>query len=203
MAIYAILFVLKLAIEASASQASFSTAQLASARTNSDNSTAPFIFNTVASLLKQWPNTYHPNGHTIIPGTIAPFTLLYHARKDTLSPPPSPEWFAFDSEMSHAIMVPRAGPSYLSTFRTVRDIKIVYFDGMSAACGGSGWLDTQEVLIRGKGRDGTDDNINWHDDYGRAEKLCEWAETRDVEGFVRMNMGLSVKLASLIVVRCC
>lgn len=150
---------------------------------------APFIFNTLSSLLKQWPNTFHPNGHTMIPGTLAPFTLLYHARKDTLLPPPSPEWFAFDSEMSYAIIIPRSGPSYLSTYRTVRPTKILYFDGMSAAWG-AGWLDTQEVLIRGKGDKDTDGGVNWHDDYGRAEKLCEWSKTRGVDGFVRMNVGL-------------
>jgi hypothetical protein len=33
-------------------------------------------------------------------------------------------------------------------------------------------------------------DISMRDDYGRADKLCEWAKSRDVEGFVRMNAGL-------------
>lgn len=155
-----------------------------------EGSTASFVFNSLSSLLAVWPNTYHQNGHTIIPGTLAPFTLLYHARKDTTNPPPSPEWFAFDPEMSYAIMARRNGPTYLSTFRSVRPTRVIYFDGMSAAWGSTGWLDTQEVLLRGKGKNGTDDDINWNADYSRARRLCEWAATRNVEGFVRMNVGL-------------
>lgn len=155
-----------------------------------DNSTAPFVFNSLSSLLLQWPNSYHPNGHSIIPATIAPFSPLYHARKSAVVPPPSPEWFAFDPEMSNAIMAPRSGPTYLSTYRTTKSVKVLYFDGMSAALGGSGWLDTQEVLVKGKGSSDEDDWRLWFDDYGRLQRLCKWGVQRGIEGFVRMNTGL-------------
>lgn len=154
------------------------------------NSTAPFIFNSLSSLLQLWPNIYHHNGHTIIPGTLKPFTLLYHARKDT-DPPPSPEWFAFDAEMSHTIMVLRGGPTYLTTYRTTKHAKVLYFDGMSAAWG-TGWMDSQEVLLRGASAKGMKDKdeYRWMDDWGRAQKLCDWASSKNIEGFVRMNAGL-------------
>ncbi|GBE89557.1 predicted protein [Sparassis crispa] len=156
-----------------------------------DNSTAPFIFNSLASLLAQWPNTYHANGHTIITGVLEPFTLLYHARKDA-NLPPSPEWFAFDAEMSYGIMAGRGGQTYMLTYRNIRPMKIVYFDGMSASLSGTGWLDTQEVLIAGKGQNGEPDSIVWWDEYTRADKLCKWAIPRGVEGIVRMNAGFEV-----------
>lgn len=58
--------------------------------------TAPFIFDTVYSLLKQWPNTYGPNGHSIVAATIPLNTQLYHARPDG-KPPKVPTFFAFDA----------------------------------------------------------------------------------------------------------
>lgn len=58
-------------------------------------SEAPHYFASVYGLLQQWPNTFFPNGHTIAPGEIQPFTKLYHGRwGDEL--PPSPEWLTFD-----------------------------------------------------------------------------------------------------------
>jgi hypothetical protein len=71
---------------------------------------------------------------------------------------------------------------------TARTLQIIYLDGMSAAWG-SGWLDSQHMFIYGMSKNGSKDISMW-DDYGRADKLCEWAKSRDVEGFVRMNAGL-------------
>jgi hypothetical protein len=71
---------------------------------------------------------------------------------------------------------------------TARTLQIIYLDGMSAAWG-SGWLDSQHMFIYGMSKNGSKD-ISMRDDYGRADKLCEWAKSRDVEGFVRMNAGL-------------
>ncbi|KAF7311592.1 hypothetical protein MKEN_01061900 [Mycena kentingensis (nom. inval.)] len=152
-------------------------------------STAPFIFNSLSGLLTQWPNTVHPNGHSIVPGILHPFTLLYHAREDP-DLPPSPEWLAYDPEMSFAIMVTRGGPTYLATYRTLAPANVVYFDGMSAAWG-PGWLDSQHMFLYGASPDANKD-IQWWDDYGRAEKLCEWAKARNVDGIVRMNAGFEV-----------
>jgi len=40
----------------------------------------PFIFDSVHSLLKEWPNTYSSNGHFIMIGSVLLNTLLYHTR---------------------------------------------------------------------------------------------------------------------------
>ncbi|OCH86231.1 hypothetical protein OBBRIDRAFT_251161 [Obba rivulosa] len=159
---------------------------------DTNNSTAPYVFNSLAGLLTQWPNTYHPNGHTIIPGVLEPFTLLYHARKDPIGVPPSPEWFAFDPEMSYGIMAVMGGQTFMFTYQSVRPAKVIYFDGMSAALRlKSGWLDSQEVLLRGKGKSGGEDYIPW-DEYGRAESLCDWGAPYGVEGYIRMNTGFEL-----------
>ncbi|OSX64753.1 hypothetical protein POSPLADRAFT_1053564 [Postia placenta MAD-698-R-SB12] len=155
-----------------------------------DNSSAPFIFNSLSSLLVQWPNTYHGNGHTVIPGILEPYTLLYHARKDTASPPPSPEWFAFDPEMSYGIMAGRRGQTFLHTYRNIRPARIVYFDGMSAALNQMGWLDSQEILFN-NGSDRSDGYPSLNE-YDRARKLCAWGQEFGVEGFVRMNAGFEL-----------
>lgn len=36
------------------------------------------IFASFSGLLKQWPNTFYPNGHSVILGTILTATQLYH-----------------------------------------------------------------------------------------------------------------------------
>lgn len=59
------------------------------------SSEAPHYFASAYGLLQQWPNTFFPNGHSIVPCEIPPFTKLYHGRMDG-DVPPSPEWFAFD-----------------------------------------------------------------------------------------------------------
>jgi hypothetical protein len=59
------------------------------------SSAAPHYFSSVRGLLKQWPQTFFPNGHNIAAGEIPAFTKLYHGRQDDESPP-SPEWLAFD-----------------------------------------------------------------------------------------------------------
>lgn len=59
------------------------------------SSSAPHLFAATYSLLQQWSNTIFPNGHTVAPVEIPPYTLFYHGRVDG-DLPPSPEWLAFD-----------------------------------------------------------------------------------------------------------
>lgn len=59
------------------------------------SSEAPHYFASVYGLLQQWPNTFFPNGHSIVPCEIPAYTKLYHGRRDAYVPP-SPEWLAFD-----------------------------------------------------------------------------------------------------------
>ncbi|KAH9926104.1 uncharacterized protein B0H18DRAFT_954784 [Fomitopsis serialis] len=157
-----------------------------------DNSSAPFIFNSLSGLLQQWPNTYHWNGHTIVPGTLESFTLLYHARRDA-DIPDTEEWFAFDPEMSYGIMGGR-GFTFMLTYQTLRPAKIIYVDGMSAALSDSGWLDSQEVILSRKGKGGNSpmEGGGVFGEDRRLKELCKWARKFDVEGIVRMNAGFEL-----------
>ncbi|KAJ7632211.1 hypothetical protein FB45DRAFT_911822 [Roridomyces roridus] len=119
-----------------------------------DNSTAHFVFNSLSGLLRQWPNTVHGTGHSIVPATLDAFTLLYHARQDA-DLPPSPEWLAWDSAMSYGIMIPRGGQTHLITYRTTRPATLLYFDGQSASWGPDGWLDSQHMFIYGMSNNGS------------------------------------------------
>jgi hypothetical protein len=58
--------------------------------------TASFIFDSVHSLLKQWPNTFAPNGHSIVTATVPPNTQLYHA-KVWSGTPKKPTFFALNA----------------------------------------------------------------------------------------------------------
>ncbi len=56
---------------------------------------APFIFDSIYALAKQWPNTYAPNGHSILPVTFPIGMPLYHANQNEKTVK-IPTWFAFD-----------------------------------------------------------------------------------------------------------
>lgn len=59
---------------------------------------APYVFDSIYSLLKQWPSSFAPNGHSVVPATVGPNTLLYHAKKTLGKPKPKdPTFFAFDA----------------------------------------------------------------------------------------------------------
>lgn len=63
---------------------------------------------------------------------------------------------------------------HLWTYVANRDLRVLYFDGMSAMLGGNGTLDTQEVLLARRG--GVLSGDSWWDDYKRLQLLCEWAK---------------------------
>jgi hypothetical protein len=162
-------------------------------------SQAPHIFSSVHGLLQQWPNTYFPNGHTIVPCQIAAYTNLYHGRQDG-ELPPSPEWFAFDMEMAYGIMGSDRN-SHLLTYQTTKQVGCLYFDGESATLMGSGQMDALMLFIYGNVT-GPEKGGRWRglaDEYDRASKICDWVENRGVggrgwgvEGIVRMNAGFEM-----------
>ena len=63
---------------------------------------------------------------------------------------------------------------------TTRPLKVVYFDGSSAAKLPYGSLDTQDLVVWGKTSSGRVSN-----ERPRIEKLCDWAKKFDVDAFVR------------------
>lgn len=170
------------------------------------SSPLPHLFASVPTLLHQWGNTLFPNGHGLAAVEIPAYTLLHHG---LLSPvdadpePPSPEWLAFDLEMSYGIMG-SARDSFLLTYQTTRPVRALYFDGESAALMGLGQLDTQMLLLFGNvsgpgpgGRGGFGGGLG--DEYLRAHGLCDWLEAAGLrgrgwgfEGVVRMNAGFEL-----------
>ena len=116
--------------------------------------------------------------------------------------PPSPEWVAFDIDMSYGIMGGSRN-SHMLTYQTTRPVKCIYFDGESAALFGSGQLDTQMLHIfgnvTGPPRTPEDAFRGLWDEYARAIGLCDWLEEKKLgglgwgfEGIVRMNAGFEM-----------
>lgn len=120
-------------------------------------------------------------GHTVVPGIVRSGTLLYHGRGD--SSIPTMEWVAFEPEASHGFCRTfgmHLGNCWLHTFAVDRPLRILYFDGSSAAKIGDGAMDSQDVitwdairpdLVREEGR--------------RMQALCEWGKPLGLDGFVR------------------
>ncbi|KAL3425690.1 hypothetical protein PVAG01_02481 [Phlyctema vagabunda] len=161
------------------------------------SSPAPHHFASAYGLLQQWPNTFFPNGHSIVPCEIPPFTNLYHGRQDA-DEPPSPEWIAFDIEMAYGIMGSSRN-SHMLTYQTTRPMKCIYFDGESATLFGTGQMDTQMLHlyrnVSGPPVLPGDRFRGLYEEYARATGLCNWlsdAGLGEYEGIVRMNAGFEM-----------
>jgi hypothetical protein len=122
-------------------------------------------------------------GHSIVPATIPAGTILYHGRTGD-HVPDEREWFAFDFE--HAYLF-SSGPCYMVTLQAKRDLRLLYFDGSSAAKMEDGTLDSQDVVAWGKPR--PDKYIS---DRERLKVLCDWGMPLGLDGFVRMEFHLCV-----------
>ncbi|KAF8151003.1 hypothetical protein B0H34DRAFT_730875 [Crassisporium funariophilum] len=152
----------------------------------SSNSTSHLIFSTANSLLQHWQNTRYRNGHTIVPGTIPPGTLLYHGttKKEI---PQIAEWTATDPEHSYIFcrnLKTDEGCWHL-TLVTTRALKVLYFDGSSAAKMQDGAMDSQDILAWGRVVP------EWtYKERKRIDDLCEWGKQFELDGFVRMEMDL-------------
>ena len=130
-------------------------------------------------------------GHNIVPGTIPIGTLLYHAttREEI---PSSPEWTAPDPEHSYYFCFPirkekdSTGCWHL-TLINIRPLKVLYFDGSSAAKWLGGSMDSQDVLLWGEVKP------DWtHKEQERIESLCEWGKQYGIDGFVRCVSFLKI-----------
>ena len=184
---------------------------VASARAN-----AKIIFNTVHSATRQWGSSVHHNGVSVFPVTVPEGTLLYHGNAYA-EVPKVPEWLAFEIEHSEnfarkmifssrsssgvqAVNEPDAlfpesrgpykfDPGYLHVYQANRPLRLLYFDGMSAATASHlGTSDMQEYMFLDR---------TWNHDYGDimlyAAALCKkGAEWGGVEGFVRMEAGFEI-----------
>ncbi|KAG8887532.1 hypothetical protein FRB98_009495 [Tulasnella sp. 332] len=158
----------------------------------SPDDTGNLIFNSLNGFLKHQPNVLYRNGHAIVAGTVTPGTLLYHSslRNCTGLPPSKPEWVSFDPEHSYMF------GSRMYTFQVVKPLKVLYFDGSSAAKMPSGPMDTQEILTHGGLTDG-----GWRaeTDRTRIVELCEWGKDFGLDGFLRMEFDFEMMLCDFSV----
>ncbi|KAJ5159515.1 uncharacterized protein N7482_006519 [Penicillium canariense] len=151
--------------------------------------TAPFVFDSVYSLLKQWPSNYAPNGHSAVPATVAPNTLLYHAQM-THGEPKNPVFFAFDAEMSLGIYGSTGTPT-LHVMTTTKELRVLYLDGHSATLTKTGTLDSQIAILKGHVPAYPSEELIYND-HQRAVELCQLANQLNIDGIVRMNAGFEI-----------
>ncbi|KAG9106036.1 hypothetical protein FRC07_009015 [Ceratobasidium sp. 392] len=147
---------------------------------SSDN----LLFFRLASLLQHWPNSRYPHSLSVVRGTIPIGTTLYHGRPIT-AVPSEPEWLGFDPEIS-VFFLKGSSTSRITTFTTTRTLRVLYFDGTSAAKLTTGTFDTQELLVNF----GEHSKNKTFDEYRRIAMLCEWGKDKDIDGYVRMEMDL-------------
>lgn len=84
---------------------------------------------------------------------------------------------------------------YLRTYQASRDLNLLYFDGMSAAKGCLGTLDTQDLVLRMINGSSPCDHhfadIMIHD-YARVGELCEIITPLGYDGLLRMEAGFEI-----------
>lgn len=84
---------------------------------------------------------------------------------------------------------------YLRTYQASRDLNLLYFDGMSAAKGCLGTLDTQDLVLRLINGSSPCDHqfadIMTHD-YARVGELCKTVTAMGYDGLLRMEAGFEV-----------
>lgn len=84
----------------------------------------------------------------------------------------------------------RDSRGYFQTYRTERPLKLIYIDGMGAAKGSWGTLDSQDLLLEGVDRNFTD-GPNFGDVvYGRL--LWKLGEEWEIDGWIRMECGFEI-----------
>jgi hypothetical protein len=122
-------------------------------------------------------------GHSLVPATIPKGTILYHGRTDDRIPD-APDWLAFDFEHSYWFC---RQSCYVISLQAKRDLRLVYFDGSSAAKMTDGPLDSQDVVAWGRPRP---DKL--FSEWERIKVLCDWGKSFGLDGFVRMEFHLCV-----------
>lgn len=175
------------------------------------------IFNAIDSAGRQWGSSIYHNGFGFIPATMPKGTIVYHGRHEN-DIPDEPEWLAFEpehSEMFARSMKPgedRVLPSqppvpdaqiplgveaagedpyrrgYLQTYRTRRNLNLLYLDGMAAAKSDWGPLDSQDLVLR----EGEPRQDPLRDEPWRAQRLCDIVKPMGYDGVVRMEAGFEV-----------
>ncbi|KAG2106807.1 uncharacterized protein F5147DRAFT_761620 [Suillus discolor] len=156
------------------------------------NATGHLVFETANSLLQHWPNTRHRIGHTIVPGTVPVGTLLYHGAITGPHLPTALDWVAVEPDHSAFFC---KGPIEIGcwhlTLAVTRPMKVLYFDGNSAAKLPEGTLDTQDLVAWSEMKP----EWLWNEER-RIKDLCKWGEKYGVNGFVRMEMNFEIMICN-------
>ncbi|KAG2349970.1 hypothetical protein BDR05DRAFT_923899 [Suillus weaverae] len=154
------------------------------------NATGHLVFETAHSLLQHWPNTRHRIGHTIVPGTVPVGTLLYHGATTGPHLPTALNWVAVEPDHS---MIFCRGPvetgCWHLTLAVTKPMKVLYFDGNSAAKLPEGTMDTQDLVAWSEMKP------KWvNNEEQRIKDLCKWGQKYGVNGFVRMEMNFEIMI---------
>ncbi|KAJ3784714.1 hypothetical protein GGU10DRAFT_333702 [Lentinula aff. detonsa] len=167
-------------------------------RAPNENATGHLVFETVNSFMQHWPNTRYRTahlwnglGHSIVPGVVPPGTVLYHGRGDA-NTPSSPEWLATDPEHSYMFCRGQTADTgcWQLTVTAIRPLKVLYFDGSSAAKMQDGSMDSQDIIAYGK----VVPEKFWSE-RERIKNLCDWGNSDfEIDGFVRMEMDFEIML---------
>ncbi|KAF9526540.1 hypothetical protein CPB83DRAFT_908335 [Crepidotus variabilis] len=136
-----------------------------------------------------WPNTRLRNGHNIVPGVLPVGTLLYHGTSSH-QVPEGPNWTAVDPEHSFIFcndLIRNGTGCWQLTFAVTHPLKVLYFDGSGAAKMWGGSMDSQDLFAWGS----IQPNRTF-DEQNRTIDMCAWGKSRDINGFVRMEMDFEV-----------
>ncbi|KAG1831853.1 hypothetical protein EV424DRAFT_1534110 [Suillus variegatus] len=144
------------------------------------NATGHLVFETANSLLQHWANTRHRIGHTIVPGTVPVGTVLYHGALTSPHLPTALDWVAVEPDHSTFFCKgPIETGCWHLTLTVTRPMKVLYFDGNSAAKLPEGTLDTQDLVAWSEMKP----ERVWNEEQ-RIKDLCKWGEKYGVNGFV-------------------
>ncbi|KAF5340185.1 hypothetical protein D9758_014985 [Tetrapyrgos nigripes] len=189
-------------------------------------SNSNLIFTTASSLLQHWPNARYRNGHTIVPGRIPIGTIFYHGRSspDMVESSKAGQKSGADAESTKEKEKEKekakakktkgdGDDCWFITLVTTRELRVLYFDGSSAAKMIGGSMDSQDAfayrdeleLEAEKAEEQKDAPSRWDDpgrifgEVERLRRLCQWVEEQGlgVDGFVRMEMDFEVMLCDM------
>jgi hypothetical protein len=155
-----------------------------------------------------------PVGFSAVPATIPAGTLLYHLRPRTADPPAFQglDWLAFDPQHSYEcrnFLDSEEFGADLHTFAVVRPLRVLYFDGPSAAKTANA-TGLQNIIAFGR----PDVHFTWADlpqpapwmpkedfafmvDIKRADRLCELAKAWHLDGYVRNELLFEVVMCDI------
>ena len=142
----------------------------------------------ISSNVSQHWHSFPALGHSLVPATVPKGTILYHGRVDPQIPS-SPDWLAFDFE--HAYLLSLGSAGYVISLQVKRDLRLVYFDGTSAAKMKDGPMDSQDVILWGRPQPD-----KFYSEWERINALCDWGRQFGLDGFVRMEFHLCVHAIS-------